>query len=349
MLEFYKGKKVLITGHTGFKGAWLSRIMIQSGADVTGYSLEPPTQPNLFTIARLEEDMRSIIGDIRDLTSLKRCMMESEADIVFHLAAQAIVRSSYVDPQCTFETNVMGTVNCLESIRACDTVKSAVIVTTDKVYDNKEWMWGYRESDRLDGFDPYSNSKSCAELVVHCYKRAFFETRELGLSTARAGNVIGGGDFAVDRIIPDCVLAALRNDKILIRNPGSVRPYQHVLEALGAYLLIAKAQFQERGTEGAYNVGPDEQDVVTTGELAQKFCEKWGEGLVWFSGTEKGPHEAHYLKLDCSKIKQVLNWQPQWTIDTALDKTIEWSKAYGCHADVIRIMNEQIDDYFRTL
>lgn len=349
MLEFYKGKKVFITGHTGFKGAWLSKILIQSGAEVTGFSLEPPTQPNLFNIARLEKEMNSVVGDIRDLKSLKQRMRESEADIVFHLAAQAIVRSSYIDPQCTFETNVMGTVNFLESIRVCDKVKSAVIITTDKVYDNKEWIWGYRENDRLDGFDPYSNSKSCAELAVHCYNRAFFKARDLGLSTARAGNVIGGGDFAVDRIIPDCVQAALRNDKILIRNPSSVRPYQHVLEALGAYLLIAKAQFQERRTEGAYNVGPDEQDVITTGELAQKFCEKWGEGLTWFSGAEQGPHEARYLKLDCSRIKQVLNWQPQWNIDTALDKTIEWSKAYRRNTDIVRTMDDQIKAYFQTL
>ncbi len=346
MLEFFKGKKVFITGHTGFKGAWMCRALINAGAEVTGYSLDPPTEPDLFSITGCEKEMFSVIGDIRDLASLRQCMRASGAEIALHMAAQAIVRASYVDPHLTYETNIMGTVNFMESVRACDTVKSVVNVTTDKVYENKEWAWGYRENDVLDGFDPYSNSKSCSDMITQCYKRAFFDLRDLSISTARAGNVIGGGDFAPDRIIPDCVRAASKGERIFIRNPNSIRPYQHVLEAVGAYLMIAEMQFNDRRYEGAYNVGPDEEDVKTTGALAKLFCEKWGEGLEWFSDPIQGPHEANYLKLDCSKIKSATGWRPQWHIDMALGRTIEWYKAYLGSAEANRVMDEQIKSYF---
>jgi len=347
MLEFFKGKKIFITGHTGFKGAWMCKTLINAGAEVTGYSLDPPTKPDLFSITGCEKEICSIKGDIRDLSSLTRAMQKSGAEIALHMAAQAIVRSSYMDPHLTYETNIMGTVNFMESVRASDTVKSVVNVTTDKVYENKEWAWGYRENESLDGFDPYSNSKSCSDIITHCYKRALLEARDMSISTARAGNVIGGGDFAPDRIIPDCVRAAFKGEQIFIRNPNSIRPYQHVLEAIGAYLLIAERQFNDRRYEGSYNVGPDEHDVISNAALASLFCAKWGAGLKWFSETLQGPHEANYLKLDCSKIKSVMGWSPKWNIDMALDKTIEWSKAFMVNSDINRIMNEQIYAYFK--
>lgn len=346
LLEFYKGKSVFITGHTGFKGAWLCKILSNAGANITGYSLDPPTQPNLFSLIQSDKRMRTVTGDVRDLKSLLNCMIESQAEIAFHLAAQPIVRASFTEPRLTYETNVMGTVNFLEAIRACDTVKSVVNVTTDKVYENKEWIWGYRENDTLNGFDPYSNSKSCSELVTHCYKASFLGAKEISVSTTRAGNVIGGGDFAADRIIPDCVRAALGSKMIHVRNPDSIRPYQHVLEALGAYLLIAKKQYENRQFEGEYNVGPNEEDIITTGELAQLFCELWGTGVKVDYETSNGPHETGRLRLDCSKIKSLLGWRPKWNIETALEKTIEWSKAYSLNSNINGIMDEQIRAYF---
>lgn len=346
LLEFYKGKSVFVTGHTGFKGAWLCKILSNAGADITGYSLDPPTQPNLFSLIRLDKRMRTVTGDVRDFKSLLDCMRESQAEVVIHLAAQPIVRASFSEPRLTYETNVMGTVNFLEAIRSCDTVKSVVNVTTDKVYENNEWIWGYRENDNLNGFDPYSNSKSCSELVTHCYKLSFLEAKKVSVSTARAGNVIGGGDFAADRIIPDCIRAALGSKMIHVRNPDSIRPYQHVLEALGAYLLIAKAQYENHQFEGAYNVGPNEEDIITTGDLARLFCELWGADVKVDYETSNGPHEAGLLRLDCSKIKSLLGWRPKWNIETALEKTIEWSKAYSSDSNINGIMDEQIRAYF---
>mgnify|MGYP000155545827 CR=1 FL=1 len=280
-LTFYKGKKVLITGHTGFKGSWMCRTLIQAGAEVTGYSLEPPTDPNLFSMAEIEDKMNSVIGDIRDLEKLSKAFRKVQPEIVIHLAAQPIVRDSYKDPVYTYETNVMGTVNICECVRRNPCVKSFLNVTTDKVYENKEWEWGYRENEPLDGYDPYSNSKSCSELVTHSYKNSFFNETGVAVSTARAGNVIGGGDFANDRIIPDCVRAAKEKKDIVIRNPFSTRPYQHVLEPVIAYLMIAKEQYEDAKYQGYYNVGPDETDCVTTGDLVDLFVEKWGEGMKW--------------------------------------------------------------------
>ena len=302
-LSFYKGKKVLVTGHTGFKGTWLCRILINAGAQVTGYSLNPPTEPNLFSMADVESRMNSVIGDIRDLDHLKKVFEQTQPEIVLHLAAQPIVRDSYKDPVYTYETNVMGTVNICECVRLNPCVKSFLNVTTDKVYKNNEWEWGYRENEPLDGFDPYSNSKSCSELVTHSYINSFFDNMNLAVSTARAGNVIGGGDFANDRIVPDCVRAAIEGKDIIVRNPHSTRPYQHVLEPLAAYLIIAQKQFEDKKYAGFYNVGPDETDCVTTGNLVDTFCAKWGEGIKWIDRYDGGPHEANFLKLDCSKLK----------------------------------------------
>lgn len=266
-LDFYKGKKVFVTGHTGFKGSWLCKMLANAGAIVTGYSLNPPTSPSLFEIAGIEQDVHSVIGDIRDFKTLKAAFDEAQPEIVLHLAAQPIVRDSYKNPAYTYETNVMGTVNILECVRNSSCVKSFLNVTTDKVYLNKEWAWGYRENEELDGYDPYSNSKSCSELVTHSYKNSFFNDDHVAISTARAGNVIGGGDFANDRIIPDCIRAAIKHEDIVVRNPFSTRPYQHVLEPLYAYLMIAAMQYQDIKYAGYYNVGPDDVDCFQTGAL----------------------------------------------------------------------------------
>ena len=347
-LEFYKGKKVLITGHTGFKGSWLCKILINAGAEVSGFSLYPPTEPNLFKMSGIEKQMDSIIGDIRDLTALKLVFDRIQPEIVFHLAAQPIVRDSYKDPVYTYETNIMGTVNLLECVRLTDSVTSLVNVTTDKVYRNKEWDWGYRENEELNGFDPYSNSKSCSELVTDSYKNSFFSTREISVSTLRAGNVIGGGDFANDRIIPDCIRAALKKEPIVIRNPYSTRPFQHVLEPLCVYLMVAQKQEDVKKLAGAYNVGPNDTDCVTTGKLVDLFCENWGDGLTWVNKFDGGPHEANFLKLDCSKLKTTFGWKPKWDIDTAIKKTIEWTKVYQLDGSIEQIMDEQITEYLNA-
>lgn len=346
-LDFYKGKRVLVTGHTGFKGSWLCRILVLAGAQVTGYSLEAPTQPNLFSLAGLDEHMQSTVGDIRDFEALKAWFDNTRPEIVLHLAAQPIVRDSYKEPRDTYETNVMGTVNLLECVRISDTVRSVLNVTTDKVYHNKEWIWGYRENDSLDGYDPYSNSKSCSELVTHSYVSSFFSGDSApAVSTARAGNVIGGGDFANDRIIPDCVRAMQAGRAIRVRNPYSIRPYQHVLEPLFAYLMIAARQYEDKRLSGWYNVGPDDCDCVTTGQLVNLFCDKWGAGARWENQAEtNAPHEANFLKLDCSKIKAVLGWKPAWHIDEAVEMTVRWSKRWLAGEDIPAVMDEQISTY----
>lgn len=343
--KFYRGKRVLVTGHTGFKGAWLCRILTLAGAQVTGYALEAPTEPSLFGIAGLEDTMDSVIGDIRDLAKLKQVFERVRPEVVIHLAAQPLVRDSYKEPVYTYETNVMGTVNLLECVRLTDSVRSVLNVTTDKVYENREWEYGYRECDPLDGYDPYSNSKSCSELVTHSYKKSFFQDGRCAVSTARAGNVIGGGDFAADRIIPDCVRAMAAGKTIEVRNPYSVRPYQHVLEPLFAYLDIARRQYEDETYQGYYNVGPDDCDCVTTGDLVSMFCELWGSGAEWVNRHDGGPHEANFLKLDCSKIKKVFGWQPRWHIRGAVDMTIAWSKAYLDGEDMLRITDEQITGF----
>lgn len=345
-LNFYKNKTILVTGHTGFKGSWLCKILINSGANVIGYSLDPPTQPNLFNISNIEKDMISIIGDISDLEKLKSTFDTYKPELVIHMAAQPIVRDSYADPVYTYNTNVMGTVNILECIRISNCVKSFLNVTTDKVYHNNEWLWGYRETDALDGFDPYSNSKSCSELVTHSYKNSFFADRKVAVSTARAGNVIGGGDFANDRIIPDCVRAASNKQTIGVRNPNSIRPYQHVLEPLFAYLMIIEKQYNDISYSGYYNVGPDDIDCITTGALVDLFCKSWSDEISWENqSVENAPHEAGFLKLDCSKLKSVFNWQPRWNIKTAINKTVEWSKVYLKQENIAEIMDSQINEF----
>jgi CDP-glucose 4,6-dehydratase len=312
-----------------------------------GYALEPPTNPSLYTIAQIDKDIESVIGDIRNLSLLKKSMMDFRPQIVIHMAAQPIVRESYREPVYTYETNVMGTVHILECVRQSGSVRSFVNITTDKVYENKEWVWGYRETDPLDGFDPYSNSKSCSELVTHSYQKSFFSDGHVAISTARAGNVIGGGDFANDRIIPDSVRAALKREAIMVRNPYSIRPYQHVLEPLRAYLLIAKEQYGNAALAGAYNVGPDECDCISTGELATLFCRSWGEGLVWENRYEGGPHEANFLKLDCSKLKTVFGWKPVWHVDKAVEQTVAWTKAYRDGHNITKLMERQIQNFFK--
>ena len=345
-LNFYKGKRVLVTGHTGFKGAWMCRVLVDAGAILTGYSLEAPTQPNLFALAGVEDNMTSIIGDVRDLAHLMEVFDQAQPELVLHLAAQPIVRTSYEQPVYTYETNVMGTVNILECVRTHPCVKSFLNVTTDKVYENKEWAWGYRENEPLDGYDPYSNSKSCSELVTHSYKSSFFQDGRTAISTARAGNVIGGGDFARDRIIPDCVRAAADKQPIIVRNPYSTRPYQHVLEPVMAYLMIAQKQYEDLSFAGWYNVGPDDCDCVTTGELTTLFCQAWGDGMTWENRSEaNAPHEANFLKLDCSKIKTTFGWKPRWHMQEAIQKTVEWSKVWMDGGDVPAVMREQIMEY----
>lgn len=347
--DFYRGRRVFVTGHTGFKGSWLCKVLANAGAQVTGYSLEPPSNPSLFEIANIAGDIRSVIGDIRDQASLKKAFDEAKPEVVLHLAAQPIVRDSYKNPAYTYETNVMGTVNILECVRASDSVKSFLNVTTDKVYLNREWNWGYRENEELDGFDPYSNSKSCSELVTHSYKNSFFTDAEgraiVPISTARAGNVIGGGDFANDRIIPDCIRSVQKGEDIVVRNPYSTRPYQHVLEPLYAYLMIATRQYQDSKYAGWYNVGPDDVDCFQTGALVDLFVSKWGDGIKWVNRYDGGPHEANFLKLDCSKLKGTFGWKPRWNLSDAMDKIVEWSKCWLSGGDVRACMDRQIDEF----
>lgn len=344
-LEFYKNKRVLITGHTGFKGSWLTRMLINAGAIVTGYSLEAATNPNLFDLTNNKNNVNSIIGDVRNLKHLMTVFEETKPEIVFHLAAQPIVRDSYKDPVYTYDVNVMGTVNILECVRQNNCVKSFLNVTTDKVYQNNEWEWGYRENDPLDGYDPYSNSKSCSELVTHSYKNSFFQDNRVAISTARAGNVIGGGDFANDRIIPDCIRAAIKGENIIVRNPHSTRPYQHVLEPLYAYLMIAAIQYNDINYSGYYNVGPEDKDCITTGQLVDLFCNNWKEGITWENRYVDGPHEANFLKLDCSKIRNTYNWKPKWGVEDAVKKTVEWTKAYIINENIEKCMDRQIHEF----
>lgn len=347
-MDFYKGKRVLITGHTGFKGAWLCQMLINAGAEVTGYALNPPTKPSLFEIANISGKMNSVIGDIRDLSKLKETFIKTQPEIVFHLAAQPIVRESYKNPVYTYETNVMGAVNICECVRTSDSVKSFLNVTTDKVYLNKEWEWGYRENEELDGYDPYSNSKSCSELVTHSYINSFFKNMNIAVSTARAGNVIGGGDFASDRIIPDCIRAAIKHEDIVVRNPFSTRPYQHVLEPIYAYLMIAQKQYEDIKYAGYYNVGPDDRDCFQTGALVDLFVKHWGEGMKWIDKYDGGPHEANFLKLDCSKLKKTFGWQPHWDLNIAIEKVVEWSKCWLTNGDIEKCMNKQIEEFMKV-
>lgn len=346
-MNFYKGKKVFVTGHTGFKGSWLCKMLVNTGAIVTGYSRGTKKEYSLFKIAEIEKDITSVYGDVCDYAALKAAFDAAQPEIVLHLAAQPIVRDSYKDPAYTYETNVMGTVNILECVRNSSCVKSFLNVTTDKVYLNKEWNWGYRENEELDGYDPYSNSKSCSELVTHSYKNSFFSDGSVAISTARAGNVIGGGDFANDRIIPDCIRAAMKHEDIVVRNPFSTRPYQHVLEPLYAYLMIAAKQYENGQFAGYYNVGPDDVDCFQTGALVDLFVSKWGEGMKWINHYDGGPHEANFLKLDCSKLKATFGWKPRWNLDTAIEMVVEWSKCWMNGEDVRACMDRQIDVFLK--
>lgn len=357
-LDFYKGKNVLITGHTGFKGTWMCMMLAQAGAQVTGYALEPPTEPSVFALSGIEDKINSVTGDVRDLQHLMSVFDETEPEIVVHMAAQPIVRESYRNPVYTYEVNVMGTVNVLECVRTHPCVRSFVNVTTDKVYLNREWAWGYRENEELNGYDPYSNSKSCSELVTSSYKNSFMNPADFvddkkespaAVSTVRAGNVIGGGDFAADRIIPDCVRAVLSGQEIIVRNPYSTRPYQHVLEPVAVYLMLAASQYADVSYAGSYNVGPDETDCYTTGEIVTLFCEKWnqatGQQVSWHGEYDGGPHEANFLKLDCSKLKKTFGWRPVWSVEKAMEKIVEWTVAYRDGGDVEKMMNRQIEEF----
>ncbi|MCR5207863.1 MAG: CDP-glucose 4,6-dehydratase [Eubacterium sp.] len=348
--RFYRGKRVFITGHTGFKGSWLCKLLLDLGAVVYGYALEAPTEPSVFEILDLKNRVHSVIGDVRDPDALKEAFDAAQPEIVFHLAAQPLVRESYLLPRYTYETNVMGTVNLCECIRNSACVKSFLNVTTDKVYENNELEIPFTEDMPLDGYDPYSNSKSCSELVTHCYKKSFFNEMNIAVSTARAGNVIGGGDFAKDRIVPDCVRAAAEGKEIILRNPYAIRPFQHVLEPLYVYLIIAKAQYLDPLLQGYYNVGPDVSDCITTGRLADIFCRLYGEGAKWKSVAEKNaPHEAGFLKLNTDKVKSAFGWKPVWNIETALKSVVDWSKAYAAGEDMDRFMTQQINGFWENI
>lgn len=348
---FWQGKRVLVTGHTGFKGGWLCLWLQSMGARVVGYSLAPPSNPNLFQAARVGTGMTSIIGDILDSTMLQSAMAEHAPEIVFHLAAQALVRRSYADPAQTYATNVMGTVNVLEAVRQSGSVKVMVNVTSDKCYENREWPWGYRESDPMGGYDPYSSSKGCAELVTAAYRNSFFNPARFGehgvvLASARAGNVIGGGDWAEDRLIPDIIRAIGRGEAARIRYPNAIRPWQHVLEPLSGYLLLAQKLWSQ-GTPYAegWNFGPGDDDARPVAWVVDKLVEQWGEGASWSLAEGAQPHEANYLKLDCSKARSALGWKPRWDLATALQNVAAWYKSYLAGADVREVSMQQIMAY----
>ena len=346
--SFYRGKRVFLTGHTGFKGTWLSLLLLEAGADVTGYALAPQDEPNLFSLLHLDKEMHSILGDVRDFAALKRAFDEAKPEIVLHLAAQPLVRESYRAPVETFDTNVMGTVHLLECVRQSNFVKSLVNVTTDKVYRNNETNDAFRENDPLGGYDPYSSSKACSEIVTESYQNSFLRASGVAVSTARAGNVIGGGDFARDRILPDCIRAAYRKEPIVVRNPNSIRPYQHVLDPLDAYLTIARRQYADATLADHYNIGPDMEDCVTTGTLTTLFCDAWGEGQRWEHRPDGGPHEATFLRLDCAKIAERLGITPRWHIAEAVSNTVDWAKAYRDGAGLRACMLEQVRAFDRA-
>jgi CDP-glucose 4,6-dehydratase len=350
--NFYKDKRILVTGHTGFKGAWLSIWLNKLEADVVGYALEPPTTPSLFDICILESRVTSIKGDVRDLKKLKDVFANYQPEIVFHMAAQPLVRYSYREPVETYGTNVMGTVNVLEACRHTPSIKAIVNITSDKCYENKEWVWGYRENDPMGGYDPYSSSKGCAELVTGAYLRSYFNPdkyREHGVSLAsvRAGNVIGGGDWAEDRLIADCIRALSEKKQIIVRSPDAVRPWQHVLEPLSGYLLLAQRLYEEGLTfSGAWNFGPDDDSVVPVRWVVDRVVEIWGDSASWKIDDGHKPHEARYLKLDCSKARTQLGWKPQWELYRGLNKTVEWYKAYyRSEADMLNFTLEHINSY----
>lgn len=349
--EFWSGKKVFLTGHSGFKGSWLSLWLQSMGAQVRGFSLEAPTQPSLFVEARVADDMESITGDIRDFAQLQQSIEAFQPEIVFHMAAQSLVRLSYDEPVATYATNVMGTVHLMEAIRQAGSVRAVVNITSDKCYENREWLWGYRENEAMGGFDPYSNSKGCAELVTSAYRSSFFNPDHYSehgcaLASVRAGNVIGGGDWALDRLVPDILKAFASGKRVDIRNPNAVRPWQHVLEPLSGYLVLAERLFND-GVEYAqgWNFGPNEEDARPVGWIVRSMVDSWGEGADWNRDSGSHPHEANYLKLDCSKAKTLLHWQPRWGLDEALFRIVKWHKAW-LHGDDMRAFTlAEIKDY----
>ena len=349
---FYSGKRVLVTGHTGFKGSWLSIWLHELGAEVIGVAQDPFTARDNFVLSGIGEKIKADLrADIRDGERIKAIFQEYQPEIVFHLAAQPLVRLSYDIPVEPYETNVMGTIHVLEAVRSTDSVKVGVMITTDKCYENKEQIWGYRENEPMGGYDPYSSSKGAAEIAIASWRRSFFNPEQYdkhgkSIASVRAGNVIGGGDWALDRIIPDCVRAVSGGKKIAVRNPHSTRPYQHVLEPLGAYLLIAEEQYQDSRKAGSYNVGPDDRSCLTTGELADLFCTAWGNGAAWENLCQGGPHEANFLKLDCSRIRNRLGWKPRWQVDEAVVNTAKWYQAWLAGQNMAEYTDCQIKEYF---
>jgi CDP-glucose 4,6-dehydratase len=349
--DFWQGKRVFLTGHTGFKGSWLSIWLHSLGAEVTGYALPPPTDPSLFELARLSDLLASNLGDIRDLDSLQETMSRARPEIVIHMAAQPIVRDSYKNPVETYAVNVMGTVHLLEAVRHCPGIKAVVNVTTDKCYENREWVWGYRENEPMGGYDPYSNSKACSELVTASYRDSFFNGREfpshgVALASARAGNVIGGGDWGKDRLVPDCIRSLLKGEKIAIRSPMAVRPWQHVLEPLGGYLLLARKLYEEGPDFAeAWNFGPEDADARPVEWIVKRICTQWGEGAAYGIDPGDHPHEANYLKLDCSKARARLNWRPRWNLEEAVDRVLEWVRAFRCGEDLQEVCRRQVREH----
>ncbi len=352
--SFFQNRKILITGHTGFKGSWLCLWLHSLDAVVTGYALDPPTAPSLFEICGVDKIVTSVKGDVRDGKSLAATMSDFQPEIVIHMAAQSLVRESYKFPVETYETNIMGTVNFLEAVRTCKSVRVVVNVTSDKCYENRELMRGYQEGDPLGGRDPYSSSKACSELVTNAYRNSFFhpdmyDVHGVGIATARAGNVIGGGDWAVDRLVPDCVRALLKGEKINIRNPHSVRPWQHVLEPLSGYLLLAEKLYKEgpRYAE-AWNFGPDDNDAKSVELFVGRLCMKWGETASYAIDTGAHPHEENYLKLDSLKAKSELGWRPRWDLEKTIDSVIEWTRAFKEGKDITQVCLKQIKEYVNT-
>lgn len=349
--DFWQNKRVFITGHTGFKGSWLCLWFSSLGARVTGYALDPPTDPSLFELAHLSELLDSRIADVRDAGCLARIMNEAKPEIVIHMAAQPLVRDSYQIPVETYSTNVMGTVHLLEAVRGCPSVRSVINVTTDKCYENREWVWGYRETEPMGGYDPYSSSKGCSELVTAAYRTSYFHQKDykvhgVALASARAGNVIGGGDWATDRLIPDCIAALLKGEPVKIRNPKAIRPWQHVLEPLSGYILLAQKLYEE-GPEFAssWNFGPNDEDARPVEWIVGKICSAWSTDASYEIQEGEQPHEAHYLKLDCSKARGILGWKPKWNLDQAIDAIIAWSHAYKEQQELRTVCLKQIEEY----
>ncbi len=349
--DFWQNRKVFVTGHTGFKGAWLCILLDSLGAAVTGYALVPPTEPSLFDLSGMARRITSLQGDVRDLEHLCRCVKEASPEIVIHMAAQPLVRDSYRDPVTTYATNAMGTVNLLEAVRGTPGIRAVLNVTTDKCYENREWIWGYRENDPLGGYDPYSSSKACSELVTSAYRHSYFNPKDydvhgVAVASARAGNVIGGGDWAKDRLVPDIISALLANEKIHIRNPHSIRPWQHVLEPLSGYLLLVQKLLEDGPRyAGGWNFGPYDEDARPVEWIVKELCEKWGASAGYEVDSGDHPHEARFLKLDCTKAQVELGWRPRWNLERTLEHVASWAKAYKAGDDLYRVCLEQIGEY----